>query len=147
MKSDAENNENVTQEPKKRGRPFTSENQPSPDAKSRKGIRNWDTVFKDALNAQDGYMPFTDAEEIGNDGKPTGRIFKLCRVKMPSQEAIVLAMARKAIQGSEKAAKLIMDRMDGLPKQSIKLETEDGVEVLSIVRMPDNNRGETSENR
>lgn len=123
---------------------FTSENQPEKNGRP-PGVRNWNTVFNDLLNTQDGYMPFTDAEEIGNDGKPTGRTFKLCRVKMPSQDAIVLSMARKAIQGSEKAAKLIMDRMDGLPKQNIKIETEDGIEVLSIVKLPDNGRGEQKE--
>jgi hypothetical protein len=99
------------------GKSFTSGNQPTHNGR-KKGSRAWKDVLSD-LMSEDGYLSFKNVEEVGEDGRPTGNVFKTARVKTATQEMIMMAAIRQAMKGKIDAMKMIMDRMDGRPTMTL----------------------------
>jgi len=77
---------------------------------------------------EEGYLTFKDVQEIeistDKNGKevlrPTGNVFKAARVKMATQEMIVMAAIKQAMKGNMAAIEKIWDRMDGKAAQPIE---------------------------
>lgn len=81
---------------------FTSETRPTNN--SRKGSPNWATLFKRYLN-QDATIT-----------KPNGE-----KIKIKAKDAIVIKVLENAMKtGDVATVKMMMDRMDGLPKAVVE---------------------------
>lgn len=96
---------------------FTSENQP-PNRGRKPGSRAWKDVLEDMM-PEPGYLLFKNVEVVNEAGKPTGQIIERVRVKMATQQMVAVGLLKKAAKGDVAAAKLIMERMDGRPTQTI----------------------------
>lgn len=88
-------------------KPFTSENQPPPEKKSRKGIPNRATVYKRILESK---------TEVT---LPDGTIKKISMY-----EAIALGQARSAMHGNTNAWKEIQDTLHGKMAEKTELSGE-----------------------
>ena len=103
-------------------KPFTSENQPA--NKGRKpGSRPWKLVMQELLD-QDGFMNFEGVEVmVFRKGKwvPSGKFVEKVRVKIPTQQMLIMAAFNQAMKGKMEALKLIIERMDGAVPRQIML--------------------------
>lgn len=107
----------------KDGKQFSSDYQPEKNGR-KPAVRAWKDVLADMM-PEEGYLQFKDVQETDADGKPTGNVFKAARVKMATQEMIVMAAIKQALKGNMAAIDKIWERMDGKAAQPIlgKIET------------------------
>jgi hypothetical protein len=96
---------------------FSSEYQPANRGR-KTATRAWKDVLADMM-PDEGYLSFRDVQELGEDGKPTGNAFRTGRVKMATQEMIVMAAIKQAMKGNMVAIDKIWSRMDGMPVQPL----------------------------
>jgi len=101
----------------KDGKQFSSDYQPEKNGR-KPGVRAWKDVLADMM-PDDGNLQFKDVQEVDESGKPTGNVFKAARVKMATQEMIVMAAIKQALKGNMAAIDKIWDRMDGRPTQTL----------------------------
>lgn len=102
----------------KDGNTFSADNQP--ENRGRKpGVRAWKDVLSDMM-PEDGYLTFEKAQVVDENGQPTGEIIPRVRVKMATQEMIVMAAIKQAMKGKMDAIRTIWERMDGKPAQPIE---------------------------
>lgn len=106
----------------KDGNTFSSDNQPENRGRKSK-TRAWKDVLADMM-PEDGYLTFDKIQVCDEDGKPTGEVIEKGRVRMATQEMIVLAAVKKAMKGDMRAITAIWDRMDGKPAQPIEGDPE-----------------------
>lgn len=105
----------------KGGNTFSSTNQPANRGR-KKGSRAWKDVLSEMM-PEDGYLTFDKVQEMAEDSdgkwRPTGNIIPKVRVKMATQEMIVMAAVKQALKGKTDAIKMIWERMDGRPTQPL----------------------------
>ncbi len=116
-------------------KPFTSENQPANKGR-KEGSRPWRLVMQDLLD-QDGFMNFDNVEVmVFKKGKwvASGKQVEKVRVKIPTQQMLVMAAFNAAMKGKMDALKLLIERMDGaVPRQLILTGDEGGTEPIKMV--------------
>lgn len=104
---------------------FSSSYQPENNGRKSK-TRAWKDVLADMM-PEEGYLQFKEVQEVDDNGRPTGNVFKAARVKMATQEMIVLAAVKKAMKGDMRAITAIWERMDGRPVQPIAGDQENPI--------------------
>ena len=97
---------------------FSSTNQPATQGR-KTNVRAWKDVLADMM-PEEGYLTFDKAQVLDGDGKPTGEVVERVRVKMATQEMIVMAAIKQAMKGNMAAIEKIWDRMDGKASQPIE---------------------------
>lgn len=102
----------------KEGKKFSSEYQPERNGR-KPATRAWKDVLA-SMMPEEGYLQFKDVQEVDENGKPTGNVFRAARVKMATQEMITLAAIKQAMKGDMRAIVPIWERMDGKATQPIE---------------------------
>ena len=90
----------------------------------------WQKAYRDLLD-KDGYIVQKAVEETDEKGRPTGNVFAYARLKLPKQDAIALALMRKASTGDVAAIKLLQETMDGRPGTKVEVTGKDGAPIES----------------
>ena len=72
-----------------------------------KGTKNWKTIINEIVNVQ---IDNKD-ENVFVKGK-----------KITPQQIIIIQQVQKAMKGDTKSAEVLMNRMDGYPKEDIKID-------------------------
>lgn len=109
---------------------FTSDNQPANPGRKPKS-RAWKDVLADMM-PEDGWLTFDNAQVCDEKGKPTGELVPKVRVKMATQEMIVLAAIKQAMKGKTDAIKMIWERMDGRPTQPLGNDPDNPLTKISF---------------
>ena len=122
----------------KAGTNFSTENQPSPEAKSEgwKRRRTLTELAEALLNNQGIKKAKVTAIECGIDLKDD---------EFTLEVVMTLRQIELAIKkGNTQAYNAAMDRMKGKPMQSVELTGKDGeqlINTVTIIQLPDNGRG------
>jgi len=114
---------------------FSKENQPANRGR-KKGSRAWKDVLSDMM-PEDGYLTFDKIQVLAQDEdgkwKPTGDVVAKGRVKMATQDMIVMAAIKQALKGKTDAIKMIWERMDGRPTQPLSSDPENPLNPVVLI--------------
>lgn len=114
------------------GKQFTSDNQPANRGR-KKGSRAWKDVLSDMM-PEEGYLSFQDIQVLDPETeKPTGEIIPKGRVKMATQEMIVVAAVKQAMKGKTDAIRMIWERMDGRPTQPLSSDPDNPLNPVILI--------------